>query len=99
MAYGGTKTIPQDLIDDAIQGYDFLEKFLESHQWVAGDQLTIADFNLVTSAIAMDVLVPVDANKYPNITAWIKRAQQLPYYNVIEKGHEDYKNLAKRLLS
>lgn len=93
----GIKTIPQHLIEEILQAYEFLEKFLGGHQWVAGDQLTIADFSLLASTTSLDTMVSIDSKKYPNVTAWIKRAEQLPYYRVNQKGLDDLKNLVKRL--
>lgn len=92
------KTIPQELIDESIQSYEFLEKFLEGHQWVAGDQLTLADFCLLASTTSLDVLVPIDSSKFRNVIAWIKRGQQLPYYHVNQKGLDDFKNLVKTFI-
>ncbi|KAF2901369.1 hypothetical protein ILUMI_04827 [Ignelater luminosus] len=99
MKYKGVKTISQELIDESIQAYEFLEKFLDGHQWIAGDQLTLADFCLLTSTTSLDVLVPINASKFPNVTAWIKRGQQLPYYHVNQKGLDDFRNVIKTLLA
>jgi len=95
----GVKTIPQEIIDEINIAYDFLNKFLEGHNWVAGDNITIADFSLVASTTSLDVLVPINASKYSNVIAWIKRAQQLPYYTVNQKGVEDFRALMKSVLS
>ncbi|KAJ8954080.1 hypothetical protein NQ318_004385 [Aromia moschata] len=45
-----------------------------------GEHVTLADFSVVTSVTAMDILVPIDAQKFPKITGWIKKMQALPYY-------------------
>lgn len=95
MKYKGAKTVSQESINESIQTYEFLEKFLEGHKWIAGDELTLADLSLLTSTTSLDVLVPIDESKFPNVTAWIKRGQQLPYYHVNQKGLDDYKNLVK----
>lgn len=52
--------------------------------WAAGNNLTLADFALLTSAIAGNMIVPIDAEKHPNIVAWIERAKKLPYFHIVE---------------
>lgn len=99
MAKKGIKTIPEDLKQELIQAYEFLEKFLEGHQWAAGDQLTIADFSLLSSTTSLSHVVPIDSSKYPNVTAWIKRAEKLPCYKVNQKGLNEFRDLVKGLMS
>lgn len=99
MLLKGVKTVPQHLMEEVLQAYEFLDKFLEGHQWVAGDQLTIADFSLLSSATSLSHLVPIDFSKYHNISDWINRAQQLPYYKVNQKGLDDLKDFCGKLMS
>jgi len=61
--------------------YALLELFLDGHEYMAGDQLTIADFSIVTSVSTAHLsIAPVDATKYPNLSAWLARISTLPYY-------------------
>ncbi|KAF2888126.1 hypothetical protein ILUMI_18047 [Ignelater luminosus] len=99
MVTKGVKTIPEHLIQEVFEAYAFLNKFLEGHQWVAGDQLTIADFSVLSSTTSLNHIAPIDADKYPNVVAWIQKAEQLPYYKVNQKGLNDFKDLVERLLS
>ncbi|KAK5642106.1 hypothetical protein RI129_008273 [Pyrocoelia pectoralis] len=87
-------TIMSELANEAHVAYDFLEKFLEGHLWVACEFLTLADLSLIPSITTLDIFVPIN-EKYPNITNWIKRAEQLPYYHINKKGLEICRNLAK----
>nr|CAD7574750.1 unnamed protein product [Timema californicum] len=52
----------------------FLEKFLEGQQWVAGDALTIADYNLLVS-VADIQSVGLVLSSYPNVSKWFHRAK------------------------
>nr|CAD7198535.1 unnamed protein product [Timema douglasi] len=52
----------------------FLEKFLEGQQWVAGDALTIADYNLLVS-VADIQSVGLVLSSYPNVSRWFHRAK------------------------
>lgn len=75
-----------------------IDTFLTDGQWIAGSQVTLADFHLVTTITTLNVLIPYDAEAHPNLIAWIKRCEELPYYNYNLKGLEDYVKLIKMLL-
>nr|XP_016941257.1 glutathione S-transferase 1-1 [Drosophila suzukii] len=72
--------IPQAKID-ALEGvYKSLNLFLESGEYLAGDNLTIADFHITAALTGFVVFLPVDATKYPKLAAWFQRIKKLPYY-------------------
>lgn len=63
------------------EAFDLIEKFLGDNEYIAGKQLTIADFSCAATAstiIAMGIFTEV---QFPKVHAWIKRLQQLPYYH------------------
>lgn len=69
--------------------YSFLEAFLKQGQYVVGDEMTVADISINTTLITLHKLIPVEAEKYPLITAWMERMQSLPdYEDVNVKGAE-----------
>ncbi|XP_043643552.1 glutathione S-transferase 1-like [Drosophila teissieri] len=78
--FTGRTTIPTERYDAIIDVYDFLETFLAGNDYVAGNQLTIADFSIISTVSSLVAFVEVDTAKYPRITGWIKRLEQLPYY-------------------
>ena len=68
-------------IEKLHETYALLELFLNGHEYMAGDQLTIADFSIVTSVSTAHLsIAPVDASKYPNLSAWLTRISSLPFY-------------------
>ncbi|KAH8254799.1 hypothetical protein KR032_012233 [Drosophila birchii] len=72
--------IPQARID-ALEGvYKNLNLFLESGDYLAGDNLTIADFHVTAAITGFVVFLPVDASKYPKLANWVQRIKELPYY-------------------
>ncbi|EDW91641.1 glutathione S-transferase 1 [Drosophila yakuba] len=72
--------IPKARID-ALEGvYKSLNLFLDSGNYLAGDNLTIADFHVIAAMTGNLVFLPVDATKYPDLAAWIQRIKELPYY-------------------
>lgn len=91
--YRNVNKIEQYLQDEIVEAYEFVEVFLQGHDYLVGNQLTIADFNAVASVTSLDVLVPIDGTKFPNVVAWIKRLQTLPYYSKVQdKGVKDIRD-------
>ncbi|CAG9761827.1 unnamed protein product [Ceutorhynchus assimilis] len=79
--------------------YDLLELILQKRIFVAGEQLTIADFSIVATLSNAEVFCPVDAKKHPKITAWNEKMKQLPYYSINEKGSQLFRELMTNLSS
>ncbi|KAF2889165.1 hypothetical protein ILUMI_17008 [Ignelater luminosus] len=73
--------VPVHYVEKIKEAYQFLEKFLQGHLWVAGDKVTIADFSLVPTTTSLEYHVKIDPKVYPNIAGWLKRAQALPYFS------------------
>ncbi|XP_018564047.1 glutathione S-transferase 1 isoform X2 [Anoplophora glabripennis] len=76
----GAKTVRKDLADSLVDAYNSLETLLERSTYVAGEQVTIADFSIVTTLTSANVLVPVASNRFPKISEWLVKMQALPYY-------------------
>lgn len=95
---GGKKSAPQEQVDEILARYDILETFLTLNPYVALDKLTIADFSLIATVTSIDLIVPVDAKKCPKITAWIKKAQALPYYSANKNGLDKLRGLIQAAL-
>ncbi|KAJ4433654.1 hypothetical protein ANN_15964 [Periplaneta americana] len=57
------------------EGFELLNTFLEGENWVAGSNLTIADYSIVATVASFDVL-GYEVNKWKNVSEWYKRAQQ-----------------------
>lgn len=53
-----------------------LDKFLDGNRWLAGDQLTVADFSIVISVAALEGVVKFDLSRYPNVPRWYARCKQ-----------------------
>ncbi|KAH8272928.1 hypothetical protein KR018_011015, partial [Drosophila ironensis] len=72
--------IPKARIDALERVYENLNLFLESGEYLAGDNLTIADFHVTAVLTGFVLFLEVDATKYPKLAAWIQRIKALPYY-------------------
>ncbi|XP_017038679.1 glutathione S-transferase 1 [Drosophila ficusphila] len=78
--FNGESTLPRNQVDHINQIYDFLETFLDDHDYLAGDHLTIADFSIVSTITSIGVFLEMDPARYPRIAAWLERLKELPYY-------------------
>ncbi|XP_032590727.1 glutathione S-transferase 1 [Drosophila grimshawi] len=97
--FGGMTVVPKERIEAIIQVYDFLEAFLKDHDYMAGDQLTIADFSLISSISSLDIYAPIDSAKYPKLSAWVKRLAKLPYYGENSQGLQQFAAVVKSKLT
>ncbi|KAH8236948.1 hypothetical protein KR038_000861 [Drosophila bunnanda] len=93
----GVTTIPRERYDAIIEIYDFLETFLKGQDYIAGSQLTIADFSIISTLSSLETFVEVDPAKYSRVTAWIKRLEQLPYYEEANaNGARKFREIVKK---
>jgi len=92
--YKGIKTTPEWPKEQSITSYEMLNSFLEGKQYMCGNDITIADFSLITSVTSLAYLVPIDS-KLTNLLAWIERMEALPYYNANKEGLEAFNEFVK----
>nr|CAD7451513.1 unnamed protein product [Timema bartmani] len=93
--FNGAEFEPEKLakLEEAVQ---FLDKFLEGQQWVAGSNLTIADISIVVTLSSAEVLgYSVNPSKYPNVSRWLIKAKKtIPGYAELNgPGLKDLKGL------
>lgn len=83
------------------ESYEFLNKFLENQDFVAGDNLTIADLAIIASVSTAEIL-GFDLSKYPNVAKWFENSKKIiPDYDELNhsgclKFKEMYDNLTKK---
>lgn len=77
------------------QAYDFLEIFLKDDKYLVGNSLTIADLCALPSVTTLDFLVKINEEKYPQLCAWIRRMETLPYYSLNKEGNDDLEKTFK----
>ncbi|EDW36390.1 GL16704 [Drosophila persimilis] len=74
--------VPKDRIADLHEAYAHLERFLGENPYLAGGQLTIADFSVVATVSTLHLsYCPVEGAKYPKLSAWLARLSTLPHYD------------------
>ncbi|KAK9881160.1 hypothetical protein WA026_014509 [Henosepilachna vigintioctopunctata] len=78
-----------------------LDQFLENEIWIAGKNLTMADFSIITIISTAEAIM-FQINKYPNVAAWYKRAKEamasFGYEEVNQAGADEFGNLFKSKL-
>lgn len=74
--YGGEAEYNERSLVLCQNAYERLERFLEKGTFVAGNELSVADISIHTTLITLDLLLPVDPVRYPQITAWLVRMKQ-----------------------
>lgn len=77
--YYGASVAPTDKIEYIEKCWPLIEAFLERGSYLCGNELTIADFCCVATISSLGHYGG-SINKYPKLTAWLKRMAELPYY-------------------
>ncbi|KAL5285652.1 GSTE3.2 family protein [Megaselia abdita] len=93
---GKNQPITEASIERAHTALGFLEQFLDGQKYSCGDEMSIADLSFSVSILALKIWLPIEEKKYPNITAWFRRMQSLPYFSEVnEEGHEKLRKLVQ----
>ncbi|XP_037956166.1 glutathione S-transferase 1 [Teleopsis dalmanni] len=95
--YGGEGEFNQKSLDMCQNAYCFLESFLQNGKYVVGNTMTVADISINTTLITLNMLIPVDQTRYPNIVAWMELMKSLPDYEDINVKGADA--LYKRIIT
>lgn len=77
---GESTEISDTTFEELMEAYQFLNAFLENNDWLAGDEVTLADISMLSTMSTLDLIVPVEEEKYPKLFDWLKRGKQLPYF-------------------
>lgn len=80
------------------EAYGILEKLLEGHLWTVANELTLADFSIISIITTMDMVLPIDPKTFPNITGWIERVGNLTCYKENIPGLRVFKKVLKKYL-
>lgn len=84
--------------DSLIETVNIVDKTLENSKWIAGDNLTIADFSLVTSIAGM-VTLGYDLSKHANLARWYKQVEGFKGFEDTIKGAQTVEKYLKAKFS
>ncbi|ALC46045.1 GstD2 [Drosophila busckii] len=77
--------------------FGFLDTFLEGQQYVAGNQLTIADLAILASVSTFEAM-DFKLDNYPNVAKWYAHAKKVaPGWAENEEGLVDFKSAMKQM--
>uniref|UniRef100_A0A2A4JI76 Glutathione S-transferase n=1 Tax=Heliothis virescens TaxID=7102 RepID=A0A2A4JI76_HELVI len=94
--FKGEKSFRPENLEKIRSAYNFAEKFLASSQWIAGDDLTLADICCLSTISSMNEVLPIDEELYPNLTGWLKRCAEQDFCKKSnEPGLQQFRGLMK----
>lgn len=73
-------SLPENELEKLADLYKLLEVLLEKSRYFTEDHVTVADFSIITSVAASDLVLPVDVKKFPKLFEWMERMKALPCY-------------------
>jgi len=62
---------------------DYMNWLLEHRRWLAGDQMTLADFTAASHLSALDYISDVDWNRNPSVKDWYAKIKSRPAFRSI----------------
>ncbi|XP_053686703.1 glutathione S-transferase D1-like [Sabethes cyaneus] len=78
----------ESALKEVEKAFTYLEQFLAGSKFAAGDELTLADFALITSVMSA-ISMKLDITKYPNVDRWVKLCKStLPGIEEVQKEAE-----------
>ncbi|XP_015180943.1 PREDICTED: glutathione S-transferase 1-1-like isoform X1 [Polistes dominula] len=91
---GKRNTLDEKAVEKLEKSCDVLNAFLNDNDYVAGDNLTIADFSISTSIVMLETF-EFDISRYDNVVAWYDRCK-----TVMEKfGFEEIHAPGKQIFN
>nr|UCR60995.1 glutathione-S-transferase [Aphelinus asychis] len=81
------------------ESFEYLEKFLDGQDYVAGSALTVADLVLIPSVSNLTLFSDFDLGKYKNTSRWLKRmeSEATKYEETNGEGLKAFKFLVDKM--
>ncbi|XP_001360129.2 glutathione S-transferase E14 isoform X1 [Drosophila pseudoobscura] len=77
------------------EAYGIMEQYLERHDYMAGDQLTLADISIVTTLSTVNLMFRL--SHWPRLERWFAAMQQLDAYAANCTGLEKLRQTIQRI--
>ncbi|CAG4989398.1 unnamed protein product [Colias eurytheme] len=93
--YENCRYVLPDHMFEIENSYADLETILSHRPWLTGSLLTLADISIAATISTLNILVPVDKTKYPNLYSWLFKMSEESFYSTANvKGLDEF---AKRI--
>lgn len=93
--FGRSKSVPDEKINEANEVYALLNKLLQKTKYIADNNVTIADFHLISLLSSLNVLVPIEEAKHSRLAKWFKEITALPCYQANLPGLQQFQSFIK----
>lgn len=80
------------------RGFDILEQYLVETKYVAGENVTIADFSLIATVTSLMLFLPITPKQYPKISVWLDTVSKMPCYVANDVGVKKFYKFFKGLM-
>jgi glutathione S-transferase len=60
--------------------------FINGNSYIAGEVMTLADFSVWSTLLVLDLLFPIDDEKFPKLRAYLKMLEQHPNFEINNEG-------------
>ncbi|KAL3275751.1 hypothetical protein HHI36_020497 [Cryptolaemus montrouzieri] len=97
--FGDVKELTDWQKASLVDSYESIERILDGNNFVAGNDVTIADISLVVTLTSANCIVPIDFKKFTKIAAWIKIMESFPFYEPNVVGLKLHAEIVKKFLN
>ncbi|XP_044763335.1 glutathione S-transferase 1-like [Coccinella septempunctata] len=92
--FQGIGDISDDDRDKIIEAFGYIENYLEKTPYVAGEEMTVADLSILSTVASIELVIPVEEDRFPNLSSWLKSGKELTYFEECNsKGLAELKDL------
>ncbi|KAF7265327.1 hypothetical protein GWI33_021310 [Rhynchophorus ferrugineus] len=96
--YDDVTSIPTENIVVIEEAFSFLETFLSSQEYLAGDVLSLADICAVATVTTIELFHKLNGDMYPNVKAWLDNMKSLDFYSENLEGLQKFSDMLLPLL-
>nr|QFU14636.1 glutathione S-transferase GSTe8 [Dendroctonus armandi] len=96
--YEGHTNFDPKALDRAKSSYAILDRILKEDNFVAGDNLTIADISIFATMIAQNAFLPIEEHEFPSLRKWYSQLKSFDFYDAALKGEVTLKDGLKTKL-
>lgn len=83
--FKGQTAFTEDQFDVVRNAYNLLNALFRGNRYLVGDNITVADLCTIVTVSQIELILPLDDEKYPKVRQWIKRMEMLPYYDELNR--------------